>query len=180
MKCYWLGLLLAVSCGTISAQQPDPCAGLSGPALDQCHADPQKLQRQQLAQQQQQLSQQQQQLAEQLQQLTQQQQQLAQQQQQLMQQQEQLARQQQEFGQQQKQQQQQAAVARTAEPPASADAKRQELESWKAENPWYGSDYARTQLAMRYARELQREQPGLTGRPFLDALSAKVRDTFGK
>lgn len=181
-KSYYLpALCLAVWSAAIHGQEADPCAGLAGAALGQCLADQQKLQRQQLAQQQQQLAQQQQQLTQQLQQLTQQQQQLAQQQQRLMQQQEQLARQQQEFGQQQKQQQQQVAVAvaRAAEPRVSADVKRKDLESWKAENPWYGSDYARTQLAMRYAKQLQREQPDLTGRPFLDALSAKVKDTFG-
>jgi hypothetical protein len=32
---------------------------------------------------------------------------------------------------------------------------------------------------MRYAKQLQREQPDLVGRPFLDAVSDKVRDTFG-
>jgi TolA-binding protein len=183
-KSYLPALCLAVWSAGIHGQEADPCAGLAGAALGQCLADQQKLQRQQLTQQQQQLAQQQQQLTQQLQQLTQQQQQLAQQQQRLMQQQEQLARQQQEFGQQQKQQQQQqqqtaAAVARVAEPRVSADVKRKDLESWKAENPWYGSDYARTQLAMRYAKQLQHEQPDLTGRPFLDALSAKVKDTFG-
>ena len=54
-----------------------------------------------------------------------------------------------------------------------------ELKSWKADNPWFGSDYARTQFAMRYAKQLQQERPDLAGRPFLDAISAKVRDTFG-
>jgi hypothetical protein len=29
------------------------------------------------------------------------------------------------------------------------------------------------------AKQLQREQPDLIGRPFLDVLSAKVNDTFG-
>lgn len=163
-------------------------------------------QQQQLTQQLQQLTQQQQQLAQQQQQLMQQQDQLARQQQefsqqqkqQQQQQQEQLARQQQEFSQQQKQQEQQqqqqqqavaaaaasaaaaaAAAARAVPPQVSADARRKELATWKAENPWYGTDYAKTQLAMRYAKQLQHEQPDLTGRPFLDALSAKVRDTFG-
>jgi hypothetical protein len=53
-----------------------------------------------------------------------------------------------------------------------------EVKSWKSENPWYGRDYAKTQFAMRYAKQLQQEQPDLVGRPFLDAVSAKVSDTF--
>ena len=53
-----------------------------------------------------------------------------------------------------------------------------ELRSWRSDNPWYGTDYARTQVAMRYARQLQQERPDLVGRPFLDAISKKVRDTF--
>ena len=57
--------------------------------------------------------------------------------------------------------------------------KTQEIKSWKSDNPWYGRDYAKTQFAMRYAKQLQRERPDLVGRPFLDALSEKVRDTFG-
>jgi len=54
-----------------------------------------------------------------------------------------------------------------------------EIKSWKSDNPWYGMDYAKTQFAMRYAKQLQRERPDLAGRPFLDAVSDKVRDTFG-
>jgi len=40
-------------------------------------------------------------------------------------------------------------------------------------------DYAKTAFAMRYAKQLQQERPDLVGRPFLDAVSDKVRDTFG-
>jgi len=54
-----------------------------------------------------------------------------------------------------------------------------ELKSWKSDNPWYGTDYAKTAFAMRYAKQLHQEQPDLGGRPFLDALSAKVNHTFG-
>ena len=54
-----------------------------------------------------------------------------------------------------------------------------EIKSWKSENPWYGRDYAKTDFAMRYAKKLQQEQPDLVGRPFLDAVSAKVNGTFG-
>jgi DNA repair exonuclease SbcCD ATPase subunit len=204
MKRYVLALCLAVFSATIGAQEtdPDPCAGLTGSALGQCQGNQQKLQRQQLAEQQRQLAQQQQQLAQQQQQLTQQQQQLAQQQQQLMRQQHQLEQQQLERqtvrnppderpqNQQQLEDMQhridvlstQVEHQKSANQPvtsAAREAKRQEAQNWKAENPWYGSDYARTQFAMRYAKELQREQPDLVGRPFLDAISAKVTDKFG-
>jgi hypothetical protein len=62
---------------------------------------------------------------------------------------------------------------------AAADySKTPEINRWKSENPWFGADYAKTAFAMRYAKQLQQEQPDLVGRPFLDALSAKVSDTF--
>jgi hypothetical protein len=32
---------------------------------------------------------------------------------------------------------------------------------------------------MRYTKQLQRERPDLSGRDLLDALSAKVNETFG-
>jgi TolA-binding protein len=193
MKRCLLAFCLAVFSAAICAQQADPCAGLVGVALGQCHGNQQKLQQQQLEQQQQELAKQQQQLALQQQQLVQQQQQLAQQQQLLQQQQER----QNQLNEQQRQNQQQLEDMRhqnellgnqlehekspnqAAQPAASADSKRQELRSWKAENPWFGSDYARTQFAMRYANQLQKERPDLAGRPFLDAISAKVKDTFG-
>ena len=62
---------------------------------------------------------------------------------------------------------------------ANQPVQRQDFTSWKADNPWYGSDYAKTRFAMRYIRELQRERPDLVGRQFLDAVSAKVDDQFG-
>ncbi|MGO9804343.1 MAG: hypothetical protein ACLPTM_10995 [Steroidobacteraceae bacterium] len=193
MKRYLLAFCLAVFPAAICAQQADPCAGLVGVALGQCQANQQKVQQQQLEQQQQQLAQQQQQLAQQQRQLAEQQQQLAQQQQQLREQQER----QNQLNEQQRQNQQQLDTMReqsevlskqmehgkssnqSVQPAATDDSKRRELKSWKADNPWYGTDYARTQLAMRYAKQLQRERPDLVGRPFLDAISAKVRDTFG-
>ena len=49
----------------------------------------------------------------------------------------------------------------------------------RSENPWYGTDYVKTDFAMRYAKQLERERPDLVGRPFLDAVSEKVRDKFG-
>lgn len=189
MKWHVLGFCLAVFSTTIRAQEADPCAELVGVALGQCQDTQQKLQRQQLAQLQQQLAQQQQQLAQQ-------QAQLAQQQQQLM--------RQQQLLEQQLQQQRDAQSRLTEQQPqspaqlegmqhqidnlnkqlerqktANQPIQRQDLRSWKADNPWFGSDYAKTQFAMRYVKQLQQERPDLTGRPFLDAVSAKVSDQFG-
>jgi septal ring factor EnvC (AmiA/AmiB activator) len=195
MKWYSLAFCLAVFSVTICAQQADPCTALVGSALDRCQVSQQKLQQQQLTQQQQQLMQLQQQLAQQ-------QQQLAQQQEQLKQQQEQLAQQQQQLQQQEGQNQlserqlqnqpqlegmqhqiailsQQLEHDKSANQPVQSPTTRPEVKSWKADNPWFGSDYARTQFAMRYAKQLQQERPDLVGRPFLDAISVKVRDKFG-
>jgi TolA-binding protein len=192
MKWYSLAFCLTAFCVTICAQQADPCTALSGSALNRCQVNQQRLQQQQLTQQQQQVTQLQQQLAQQQQQLAQQQEQLKHQQEQLAQQQQQFVRQQQQLQQQQEAQQQlkeqqllskQLEHEKSANQPVQAAAtdysKRQEVKSWKADNPWFGSDYARTQFAMRYARQLQQERPDLVGRPFLDAVAAKVRDQFG-
>jgi septal ring factor EnvC (AmiA/AmiB activator) len=155
MKWHSLAFCLAVFSVTAFAQQ----------------SDQEKLQQQQLTQLQQQLAQQQQQLAQQQQQLAQQQQLFAQQQEQLKRQQEQLAQQHQQMTKQQEHPRQQEVLNKQVE--------REELKSWKADNPWFGSDYAKTQFATRYARQLEKEQPDLVGRPLLDAISAKVRDKFG-
>ena len=192
MKWYSLAFCLVVFPATICAQEADPCAGLVGLVLGQCQANQQKLQRQQLAEQQRQLAQQQQQLTRQHQQMAQQQQQMAQQQQQLMRQQQQLQQQQErqnQLNQQQPQDQQQLAgmqqkieiLSKQLEHQKSANQPmpRAELKGWKAENPWFGSDYSRTQFAIRYAKQLQQERPDLAGRPFLDAISTKVTDKFG-
>ena len=49
---------------------------------------------------------------------------------------------------------------------------------WRAENRWFGTDRARTEYVLLYAEDLHREQPDLTGRPFLNALSARVKEIF--
>jgi DNA repair exonuclease SbcCD ATPase subunit len=185
MKWHVVGLCLAAFSATIPAQEADPCTGLVGVALGQCQDTQQKLQRQQLAQQQQQLAQQQQQLAQQQQQLGQQQQQLMRQQQQLQQQldgQNQLnERQPQNQKQLDGMQHQIESLSKQLEREKSANQpiQRQDFRSWKADNPWFGSDYAKTQFAMRYVRQLQQERPDLVGRQFLDTVSAKVNDQFG-
>jgi DNA repair exonuclease SbcCD ATPase subunit len=189
MKWYVLGLCLAAFSATIVAQEADPCAGLVGVALGQCQDNQQKLQRQQLAQHQQQLAQQQQQLAQQQQQLAQQQQQLMRQQQELQQQLQQQRDGQNQLNAQQPQNQKQLDGMQhqienltkqlEREKSANQPVQRQDFTSWKTDNAWYGSDYAKTRFAMHYIKQLQREQPDLAGRQFLDAVSAKVSDQFG-
>ena len=156
MKWYLPALPLAAFFVTTHAQQTDPCAGLAGTALSQCQGNQQKLLRQQLDQQQQQIQTQQQ-----------RQNQLDEQQRQIQQQLESMRLQNEALRNQ---------LNRENSKPT--ELKTPEMTSWKSDNPWYGRDFARTQFAMRYARQLQQERPDLVGRPFLDAISAKVRATF--
>ena len=169
MKRYLLAFPLAGFFLTIQAQQADPCAGLAGAALGQCQGNQQKLLRQQLDQQQQQIQTQQE-----------RQNQLDQQQRQMQQQLEKMRLQNETL---RNQLDQEKSANLSAQPPATdysktPELKTLELKRWKSDNPWYGTDYAKTQFAMRYAKQLQQERPELVGRPFLDAISAKVRDTF--
>jgi TolA-binding protein len=165
MKSYVLAFSLAAFPVTIYSQQADPCAGLVGYALGQCRGDQQKLQHQQLEQQQEQLQQQQE-----------RQNQLAEQQRQMQQQLENMRLQNELLL-------KQLERDKSANQPVQASAvdysKTPEIKGWKSDNPWFGTDYAKTQFAMRYAKQLQQERPDLVGRPFLDAVSEKVRDTFG-
>jgi TolA-binding protein len=169
MKRYLAAFPLAVCFATTYAQPADPCAGLAGAALGQCQGNQQKLLRQQLDQQQQQIQTQQ----ERQNQLDQQQRQIQTQLETMRQQNENLRN----------QLDREKSANQSAQPPAADNAKSAALKSlevrgWKSDNPWYGTDYAKTQFAMRYAKQLQQERPDLAGRPFLDAISAKVRDTF--
>jgi TolA-binding protein len=169
MRWYLLAFPLAVCFVTTYAQEADPCAGLTGVALGQCQGNQQKLLRQQLDQQQQQIQTQQE-----------RQNQLDQQQRQMQQQLEKMRLQNETL---RNQLDQEKSANLSAQPPATDYSKTSalktlELKSWKSDNPWYGTDYGKTQFAMRYARQLQQERPDLVGRPFLDAISAKVRDTF--
>jgi TolA-binding protein len=176
---------LIVFSGTIGAQQADPCSGLTESALAQCRGNQQRLQQQQLELLQQQIQQQQE-----------RQKQLDEQQRQIQQQLEGMRLQNEALRQQLKQENSASQAAPSQPAPsrpapsiaapsqpaplqAADNSKASDLKSWKSDNPWYGSDYAKTEFAMRYAKELQHERPDLVGRPFLDALSAKVRDTFG-
>jgi TolA-binding protein len=161
MKRYLLAVPLSVFFVTVYAQQTDPCAGLAGAALGQCQGNQQKLLRQQLDQQQQQIQTQQE-----------RQNQLDQQQRQIQQQLENMRLQNEAL---RNQLDQEKSANQPAQPAAL---KAPELKSWKSDNPWYGTDYAKTQFAMRYAKQLQQDRPDLVGRPLLDAISAKVQDTF--
>jgi TolA-binding protein len=165
MKSYVLAFSLAAFPAMICAQPADPCAGLAGVALAQCRGDQQKLQQQQLEQQQVELRQQQE-----------RQNQLAEQQRQMQQQLENMRLQNELL---QKQLEHDKSAIQPVQASATDYSKTPELKSWKSDNPWFGMDYARTEFAMRYAKQLQRERPDLVGRPFLDAVSEKVRDTFG-
>ena len=165
MKSYVLAFSLAAFPAAICAQQADPCAGLAGFALGQCRSDQQKLQQQQLEQQQKQLQQQQE-----------RQNQLAEQQRQMQQQLENMRLQNELL---QKQMEHDRLSIRAVQASATDYSKTPEIKSWKSDNPWFGMDYAKTEFAMRYAKQLQRERPDLVGRPFLDAVSEKVKGTFG-
>ena len=169
MRWYLLAFPLAVCFVTTYAQQADPCAGLTGVALGQCQGNQQKLLRQQLDQQQQQIQTQQE-----------RQNQLDQQQRQIQTQLENMRLQNEILRNQldQEKSANQSAQPSAADNAKSAALKTLEVRSWKSDNPWYGTDYAKTQFAMRYAKQLQQERPDLVGRPFLDAISVKVRDTF--
>ena len=156
---------LAFFAAAIGAQPADPCDGLAGSALIQCRVNQQMLQQQQLEQLQQQFQQQQE-----------RQNQLDEQQRQIQGQLENM-RLQNEILRQQLEHEQSA--NQTALPPPADYSKTPESKSWRLENPWYGSDYAKTAFAMRYAKQLQQERPDLVGRPFLDTVSAKVNETFG-
>ena len=152
---------LMMFAGSIYAEPADPCSGLADSALGQCRGNQQKLQLEQLQQQMQQQQERQKQLDDQQRQLQQQLDNIRQQNETL-----------------RAQLRHEQSENRPGRPPAADYPKAAEVKSWKADNPWFGSDYAKTAFAMRYAKQLQQERPDLVGRPFLDALSAKVRDTF--
>ncbi len=173
------GVLLCLSffCGAICAEPTDSCAGLEGADLAQCRSNQQTVRLQER-------------LEQQLQQQQERQNQLDTQQREVKQQLESLRLQNETLRQQLEREAAKPAVravatasmdsAKSADLSKSTDlAKNADLKSWRAENPWFGSDYARTQFAMRYIRQLQVERPDLGGRELLDALSSKVAETFG-
>src|SRR5580658_10333544 len=151
MKSYVLAFSLAAFPAMICAQPADPCAGLAGVALAQCRGDQQKLQQQQLEQQQVELRQQQE-----------RQNQLAEQQRKMQQQLENMRLQNELL---QNQLEHEKSANQPVQRSVTGYLKPEEIKSWRSDNPWYGIDYAKTAFAMRYAKQLQREQPDLVGRP---------------
>jgi len=165
MKQAWLLVGFSVFSGTICAEQTDTCAGLEGTGLTQCRSTQQTLRQQER-------------LEQQLQQQQERQNQLDKQQREVQQQLESMRLQNESL----RKQLERETASQPARPMATAamDAsKSQDLKSWKSDNQWFGSDYARTQFAVRYIKQLQQERPELTGRGLLDALSTKVNETFG-
>jgi TolA-binding protein len=158
-SCLLLGL--CVSSTAIRAEQTDSCAALEGPALNQCRSNQQTLRLQQ-------------QLEQQLQQQQERQNQLDRQQREVQQQLESLRLQNESL-----RKQLERETTSPVRPVAADYTKSADIKSWKADNPWYGSDYIKTQFAVRYVKQLQQERPDLAGRELLDALSVKVNETFG-
>jgi hypothetical protein len=153
--------------GTICAEQTDSCAGLAGFALTQCRTNQQTLRQQ--AHLEQLLEQQQERQNE-----------LATQQKEVQQQLDSMRLQNESL---RKQLERQAAnppprVVATESAASTRSTTNDDVKSWRADNPWYGSDYRRTQFATHYLKQLQQERPDLSGRQLLDALSMKVNETF--
>ncbi len=165
MKSACLVLCLAVFSGGIRAEQTDACAGLEGAGLTQCRSNQQTLLLQER-------------LEQQLQQQQERQNQLDKQQREVQQQLESM-RLQNESLRKQLEREMANPPARPGAKDSKDSSKNPELKNWKADNPWFGSDFPRTQFAMRYIKQLQQDRPDLGGRELLDALSTKVNETFG-
>lgn len=164
LKPVCLCLCLGVLSAAIGAEQTDSCAGLQGSGLTQCRSNEQTLRQQER-------------LEQQLQQQQERQNQLDQQQREVQQQLDSMRLQNESL---RKQLERQAAnpPARSVATESTAAANSADLRNWKADNAWFGSDYVKTQFAMRYIKQLQQERPDLGGRELLDALSTKVNARF--
>lgn len=160
MKASWLLICLCVFSGPIGAEPTDACAGLQGIALSQCRSDQQSLKQQQLEQQFQQQQDRQNQLDKQQRDMQQQLQNMRVENESL------------------RKQVERESTTPAARPIAADYSKSADIKRWKADNPWFGSDYGKTQFATRYIKQLQQERPDLTGRDLLDAVSTKVNETF--
>jgi hypothetical protein len=170
-----LAISLFVFSLAICAQQADPCGGLVYFALGVCRANQQKLQQQQQEQQEEQFQQQQQQLQQQQERQAQQ----DQQQKQIQEQQLENLRLQNEILRKQLAGDQSTTSSHQEQGPQVNAATSPEFQSWLAANPWFASDRAKREFAMLYAKQLKQDRPDLTGRAFLDAVSAKTSETFG-
>lgn len=79
----------------------------------------------------------------------------------------------------QKKLEQEQSTAQTRQTPPQVDySKSPEFQTWRAANPWFGTDRAKTEYALLYAKQLRQDQPNLTGRPFFETVSAKVAEVF--
>lgn len=160
MRASSLLLCLWVSSAAVCAEPTDSCDGLKDSALNQCRVNQQTVRQQQLEgllQQQQdrqnQLDQQQREIRQQLESMRVENQSLR----------EQLRRE---------------PATEASRPVATNYSKTADIKSWKAQNPWFGTDYVKTQFAMRYMKQLQQERPDLAGRELLDSVSMKVSETY--
>lgn len=54
-----------------------------------------------------------------------------------------------------------------------------EYSAWAAANPWFGTDEARSDLAMGIASRLRASNPGLIGKAFFDKVTEGVEAAFG-
>ncbi len=169
---------LVASWAVAESQQTDSCAGLTDSALTLCRASQQAVRQQQIEQQLRQQEERQNQLDRQ-QREVQQQLDSMRQQNEAMRQQNETMRLQNESLRKDLERESAAPRARVAMAGAPDPARNQDLNNWKAGNPWFGTDYARTQFAMRYIKQLEKERPELGGRELLDAVSAKVNEQFG-
>jgi len=172
LKASCLLLSLTLLSGTVCAGETDSCAGLEGSVLNQCRSTQQTLRLQQ-------------QLEQQLKQQQERQNQLDQQQREVQQQLESMRAQNESLRKQLEQEttkMEREATRQAARPMATdlrtADMKSADIKSWRADNPWFGLDFVKTQYAMRYVKQLQKDRPDLAGRDLLDALSTKVNETF--
>lgn len=169
MKRACLLYCLCVFSTTIYGEATDYCAQLAGTALSQCRSDQQALHQQQLEQQ--------------LQQQEQRQNQLDQQQRDVQQQLESMRLQNEDLRRRLREivsPPQQPGATDSAKSAENSAEKSAEVKIWYAENPWFGSDYSKTSFAMHYAKQLQQERPDLTHRALLDAITAKVNETFSE
>jgi Cu/Ag efflux protein CusF len=59
---------------------------------------------------------------------------------------------------------------------SEADLAKGVFESWQSQNPWFGSNKAKTQFAMQNAEQLRRDQPDLIGREFFNVAPALLQE----
>jgi TolA-binding protein len=171
LKRGWLLLCLSVFSTAIYAEPTEPCSGLEGADLTQCRTNQQTLRRQER-------------LEQQLQQQQERQNALDKQQRDVQQQLETMRLENESLRKDLAREASKAsaravATNSTDSSKSVAVSKSADLKRWKADNAWFGSDYPRTQFAMRYLKQLEQERPELAGRELLDALSTKVNETFG-